>query len=189
MCKEVSFMKKGGRNMINMTSAEAAKVLRKLNEDLNAMILKESRSKEFLVALGEDPETVRPAYDYADTNEKIDVLEKKIRLLKHAINVFNTATVVPKIDMTIDQALIYIPQLTKRCDKLREMMNRLPKTRESAYAFGRGNAIIDYRYVNYDIEEVKRDYDKYKSELDCAQIQLDLVNSTLLLSVDDAVLE
>ena len=175
--------------MTNMTSAEAAKVLRKLNEELNSVILKESQSKEFLAALGEDPETVRPAYDYADTNEKINVLERKIRLLKHAINVFNTTTVVPKIDMTIDQALVYIPQLTKRCDKLRVMMDKLPKTRESAYTFGRGNAVIDYRYVNYDIEEVMRDYNKYKIELDCAQLQLDLVNSTLLLSVDDAVLE
>ena len=175
--------------MKEITSAEAAKILKKLNEELNGILLKEEQSKDFLAALGEDPETVRPGYDYADTGKRIDEIEKKIRLLKHSVNVFNTATIVPGIHMTIDQALIYIPQLSKRCNKLREMMNKLPKARESTAVYGRGNPIIDYRYINYDVAEVERDYYRCKSELDRAQLQLDVVNSTIRFSVDDSVIE
>lgn len=116
------------------------------------------------------------------------IIETKIRLLKHSINVFNMTTTVPKLNMTVDQALIYIPQLSKKCNKLWEMMNKVPKTRESANMYGRGNSIIDYRYINYDLKEVEQDYYKCRNELDVAQLQLDLVNSTLRFSIDDSVI-
>ncbi len=171
--------------MANLTSAEASKILKKLNEELNSVIGKENECKSFLASLGEDPESVRPEYDYTETNKKIEELETKIRLLKHSINVFNTTTVVPEINMTIDQALVYIPQLTKKCNKLRTMMNTLPKKRESESMYG--SNVIDYRYVNYDIGQVERDYYECKKELDTAQIQLDLVNSTVRFMVDDSL--
>lgn len=173
--------------MIEMTSAEAAKALKKLNEELNSVMLKEEQGKDFLASLGEDPESVRPKYDYADTSKKIAEIEAKVRLLKHSINVFNATTSVPEINMTIDQALIYIPQLSKKCAKLSEMMHKLPKARE-ATAYGRNGSIIDYRYINYDLEEVERDYYNCKKELDRAQLQLDLINTTVRFSVDDSVL-
>ena len=175
--------------MVKLTSAEAAKILKKLNEELSSALRKEEQGKDFLAALGEDPESVRPKYDYEENNKKIDEIETKIRILKHSINVFNTTTVVPEINMTVDQVLIYIPQLTKKCNKLWEMMNKLPKAREATPGYGRNNSIIDYRYVNYDIGKVENDYYKCKSELDRAQIQLDLVNSTVQLSVEESVVE
>ena len=174
--------------MAQLTSAEAAKILKKLNEELISVMRKEEQGKDFLAALGEDPETVRPKYDYDETRKKIDEIETKIRLLKHAINVFNTTTIVPEVNMTVDQVLIYIPQLTKKCNKLWEMMNKLPKARETAFGYGHNNSVIDYRYVNYDIEKVENDYYKCKSELDRAQLQLDLVNSTVLLTVEEPVI-
>ena len=91
------------------------------------------------------------------------------------------------MDMTVDMVLVRIPQLTKRCDKLWQMMNKLPKARERASGYGRSNSIIDYRYTNYDIDQVEKDYYECKKELDRAQLQLDLVNSTCPLSVDDSV--
>lgn len=175
--------------MVQLTSAEAAKILKKLNEELSSVMRKEEQSKDFLAAMGEDPETVRPKYDYEDTSKKIDELETKIRILKHSINVFNTTTIVPEINMTVDQVLIYIPQLTKKCNKLLDMINKLPKAREIATGFGRASSIIDYRYINYNTEQVERDYYKCKSELDRAQIQLDLVNSTVQLSIEESVVE
>lgn len=72
--------------MVQLTSAEAAKILKKLNEELSSVMRKEEQSKDFLAAMGEDPETVRPKYDYEDTSKKIDEIETKIRLLKHSIN-------------------------------------------------------------------------------------------------------
>ena len=47
------------------TSAEANKLLRKLREEHAALISKESKASSFIISLGEDPESVRPEYDYS----------------------------------------------------------------------------------------------------------------------------
>jgi len=52
---------------MKMTSAQAAKLLRQLKEELSALHLRENNSRCFLASLGEDPESVRP--DYARTKK------------------------------------------------------------------------------------------------------------------------
>ena len=164
------------------TSAEAAKILRQLNEDYNALCRMESQSMDFVAALNEDIESVRPVYDYSETQKKLADLEDKIRIVKHAINVFNTTHIIPEFNMTIDQMLIYLPQLSQRKDKLYRMKNRLPKTREkSSYS---GSNIIDYRIVNYDIEAAEADYNKAAELLSKAQTALDVVNNTETMEID-----
>ena len=49
------------------TSAQANKLLKKLNDEYSALLHKEQRSRDFRAAMGEDIESVRPAYDYANT--------------------------------------------------------------------------------------------------------------------------
>ena len=134
---------------MNYTSAEANKLLKKLNDEYSALLDKETRSRDFRAAMGEDIASVRPAYDYAETQARLAALEEKIRRLKHAINCFNTTHFVDGFDMTIDEMLVYIPQLTRRKNKLLEMKSRLPKERVEEQ-YGQSN-IIDYRYANYDI--------------------------------------
>lgn len=158
------------------TSAEAGKLLRKLNEERDALEQKEARSSTFLVSLGEDAETVRPAYDYQCTQEALAELDRKIRTVKHAINTFNLSQTVPGFDMTIDQMLIYIPQLTARKRKLAGMKDRLPKQRETDL-IGSSSNIIDYSYANYDIALAERDYEVVSDELARAQTALDVVNN------------
>ena len=111
------------------TSAQANKLLKKLNDEYSALLDKEQRSRDFRAAMGEDIESVRPAYDYAKTQARLEELEGAIRRLKHAINRFNTTQVVDGFGITIDEMLVYIPQLTKRKSKLLEMKSRLPKER------------------------------------------------------------
>lgn len=165
------------------TSAEAAKMLRKLNDEYNALLLREEQSKNFLAAVGEDVESVRPKYDYAETQRKLSELEEKIRKLKHSINVFNVNFVIPDFNMTIDEMLIYIPQLTKKKAKLFEMKNKLPKAREEDH-YGRHSNIIDYRYTNYDIDAVAEDYLKVSDLLGKAQTALDIANNTQYFEID-----
>lgn len=164
------------------TSAEAAKILRQLNEDYNALYRMESQSMDFVAALNEDIESVRPEYDYAETQKKLAELEDKIRTVKHAINVFNSTHIIPEFNMTIDQMLIYLPQLSQRKDKLYRMKNRLPKTREkSSYS---GSNIIDYRIVNYDIAAAEADYNEAAALLSKAQTALDVINNTETMEID-----
>lgn len=167
---------------MKMTSAAAAKELKKLNEQHEALTAMENKSSEFIAAIQEDIETVRPAYDYAAVQKELAEVEQKIRTLKHAINTFNLGQTVPGFDMTIDQMLVYIPQLSARKRKLEQMKDKLPRERVRGGSFS-NSGIIEYTYVNYDLKAVSRDYDKVTDELSRAQNALDLVNSTVEFEV------
>lgn len=164
------------------TSAEAAKLLRKLNDSYQALANKEELSCEFHAAVGEDIESVRPAYNYAATQAELDQLQRQIRQLKHALNVFNTTHTVPGFNMTIDEMLVYIPQLTRKREKLASMKSQLPKTR--ANSFRSTSNIIDYIYLNYDLNDVETDYERVTDELSRAQLALDAVNQTETFEFD-----
>lgn len=165
------------------TSAEAAKLLRKLNEDHAALQDRENRSSVFIAAVGEDLEDVRPAYDYAAVQKELAELERKIRIVKHAINTFNLSTEVPGFHMTVDQMLVYIPQLSARKSKLQTMAGRLPKERMSASGYG-GKTLIEYRYTNYDIKAAEQDLAAAADELARAQTALDVVNSSETMEIE-----
>ncbi|MDO4863652.1 MAG: hypothetical protein Q4A05_05735 [Ruminococcus sp.] len=168
---------------MKMTSAQAAKLLRQLNDELRTLQYREENTRSFLAALGEDPESVRPDYDYAASQEQQNEVEAKIRKLKHTMNVFNSTTVIPEYGITIDEMLVYLPQLSRRSMVLSQMKNALPKVRESA-GYSRGNTVIDYRYANYDIEQVNKDYLAVSEELAKAQTALDYINNTVEMDID-----
>lgn len=118
-----------------------------------------------------------------DEKAELDSLALKIRKLKHAINLFNTTTVIPGYDITIDEMLVFLPQLSAKKQKLSEMASRLPKAREEQ-EYGRASNIIDYRYVNYDIDEVTKDLLAVTDELSDAQLALDLINHSATFEVE-----
>ena len=167
--------------MTQMTSAMAAKELKKLNDQHDALTSRESKSAVFTAATQENVEDVRPAYDFGETLNELEAIEKKIRALKHSINTFNLTQEVPGFDMTIDQLLVYIPQLTASRRKLERMRDRLPKERcERSYA----SNIVEYDYANYDIRQAEKEYLRVTEELAKAQNALDKVNSTVTFEVD-----
>jgi hypothetical protein len=153
-------------------------MLRKLNDDLEALRVRESASEVFVAAISENVEDVRPEYDFAKTREEEELLAGQIRKLKHALNVFNATTEVSGFGMTIDAMLVYIPQLTNTRNRLAAMKRRLPKERVEA-GFRSASNIIDYRYANYDIAAAQAAYDEVSNRLAKAQTALDLVNSTV----------
>ena len=165
------------------TSAEAAKLLRRLNEEHEALLMLESQSFAFVAAVSEDVESVRPAYDFAAVQARLSQLEAQVRKVKHALNVFNSTHEVPGFGMTIDQMLVYIPQLNQRRVKLRDMAGALPKTRVKGRS-AVSSAVIEYNYANYSIEEAKAAADAVSDELARAQTALDRVNSTETMEID-----
>ncbi|HRR77213.1 MAG TPA: hypothetical protein P5191_10445, partial [Ruminococcus sp.] len=81
--------------MAKMTSAQAAKELRKMLDQHDALMKKEQKASVFRAAIQEDIENVRPLYDYAAFQSELAEIESQIRKLKHAINQFNLTQVVP----------------------------------------------------------------------------------------------
>lgn len=163
---------------MKLTSAKANKLLKQMNEEYEALLEEEKNTSTFLAAMGEDPNSLKPDYSYELTKNRIIKLETEICRLKHAINIFNTTHKPEGFDMTVDEALIYIAMLSKKTAKLAEMKNRLPKAREISDIYS-VNGIIDYRYINYDRQAVKKDYELAYEELSRLQIALDVLNNTL----------
>ncbi|MBQ9870803.1 MAG: hypothetical protein IJM27_02635 [Eubacterium sp.] len=168
------------------TSAEANKLLREKNDLLKKLQKKESMTSEFVVSLGEDPESVRPEYDYNEMKTRMGQVEKEIRRIKHAINVFNSVTVVPEFDMTIDEMLVYIPQLTAEKTKLEKMSSALPKQRreDTHYYRSASSNLVEYVYANYDIAKAEEDYQKVSRELARAQTALDVINNSVRFELE-----
>ena len=163
------------------TSAEANKLLKSIEGAISDIKRKEELASSFRAALGEDVESLRPDYDYEATQKELDKLEKKYRVVKHAINMFNITHTLNGFDgLTIDQALVYIPQLTERIRKLRAMSSVLPKQRARDFV----PSIIDYSIANYDIKTVEKDYIEAKSRLAALHVALDTVNNTETLEID-----
>ncbi len=158
------------------SSQKLGKILKKTEDELSSLILKESQSKEFNAAVGEDAESVRPQYNFSETQAKREELESRIRTIKHALNKYNVSTIVPELNMTIDQALIYIPQLVKQKHQYSAMKDKMPKTRVSSNFF-KGINLIDYVYVNYDVSEAAAKYEEITEKLATAQMALDKINA------------
>lgn len=165
-----------------LTSKNANKLLKQLQEELISIEKKENNSKTFLAATSEDPEKIRPEYDYSDMQAKQKEIENKIVKLKHAINMFNVSTIVPEFNKTIDEMLIYIPQLSARKAKL-AIMKDTPKM-ERVNNYPRNTSIIDYSYINYDLDEVSKDYLNVQEELTKAQIAIDKLNVSKTFEVE-----
>lgn len=159
-----------------LTSAQANKLLKKLKDEYAALIEKENSCKTFKASVGEDIESVRPPYDYAETRAKLDLYSKQIRTIKHAVNVFNCTHKVDGYDMTIDEMLVYIPQLTNKKSRLAEMRSKTPKERVDD-PYSKRSAIIEYVYANYDLNAAETDYQEVSDELTRAQLALDITNN------------
>ena len=166
---------------MKLTSSEANKMIRQLKDQYRMLYTQESNVVSFIAATTENIEEVRPAYSYEKMTEKYDEIDRKIRKIKHALNLFNANTVVNGFDMTIDEMLVFLPQVTDRLRKLSVMISKPEKTR--AENTGR-TAIIEYEYLNYDLKQVQRDYDSLAELKNRALTALDLVNNTVQFDVD-----
>lgn len=163
-----------------MTSAEANKKLKQLQEKKKSLVEAERKNAWFVAATTEDVEEVQMNYDYDygyDVQE-IDGIDNEIRCLKHQINKFNVSCMVPELGMTIDQVLVYLPQLKEKQHRLARLADHLPKQRVSD-RYGSRSTLIEYEYANYDVADAKEDYEKVSKLVADVQLALDRVNNSV----------
>lgn len=169
--------------MQKMTSAYANKMIKSLEEDKAFWVNKEATSSTYVASINEEP--VVPEYDYTEVAATIAELDEKIAIIKHALNVSNATAKVPVGDreMSIDTILIRMAQLNKRKAVLDQMRKQLPKAREEQAYMSR-NAVPEYRYINYDPELVKREYEAVSNTIMEMQMALDKYNQTVQFEVE-----
>lgn len=171
---------------MRMTSAEAGKLVKKLEERIGALLALEEKSAVFRVASGENEDLLRPAYDFTANQAELERLQENLRRVKHALNVFNTTHTLPGFGgMTVDQALIALPQLSARKTAMADFAARLPRERVKGYA-SQSN-IIDYEVANYDVADAKAAYERLSDRLSALQLALDTVNHRETMEIDVTV--
>lgn len=169
--------------MQKMTSAFANKMLKSLEEEKTYWLNKEETSSTYVVAINEEP--VVPEYDYAEVAATMAELDRKVAVIKHALNLNNaTAKVqVGEEEMSVDTILIKMAQLNRRKITLDHMRKQLPKAREERSYMPR-NSVPEYRYINYDLELVKKEYEAVSKTIMEMQMALDKYNQTVQFDVD-----
>ena len=170
--------------MQKMTSAYANKMLKSLEEDKAFWVNKEETSSTYIVANNEEP--VGPEYDYVQVANAIAEIDEKIAVIKHALNVANATAkvVVGDIEMSIDTILIRMAQLNKRKNILDVMRKRLPKAREEQRSYMSRNTVPEYRYINYDLDLIKKEYESVSKTIMEMQMALDRYNQTVQFEVN-----
>lgn len=168
--------------MKTMTSAAANKWIKTLEDEKAYYLTLEANASTYTLAEGEPEE--KPDYDYCEVSKKIEELDYKIQRIRHAVNVFNTTTKLPELDLTVDEALVKMAQLNNRKAQLDIMRKKLPKSRVNSF-LNRTKTVIEYEYTNYDIEQVKKDYNRIHEEIMKIQLALDICNQTKTFSVNE----
>lgn len=164
-----------------MTSAAANKYLRALDEEKSYYRSIENNGSTYVLAENEK-ETTPPDYDYDKITRMVDEINRKICIVKHAVNLFNVTTKLEGFDMTVDQALVYLAQLSRKKARLDSMRKRQEKTRVNS-GYGR-SLIIEYEYVNYDLEQVRTDFEAVSDEISRLQMAIDYCNQTISFEVN-----
>ena len=170
--------------MQTMTSAYANKILKSLEENKAYWVNKEVESSTYVVAINEDP--VVPEYDYTEVSSIIDEIDEKIAVIKHALNVTNATAMVfvGDVEMSIDTILIKMAQLNKRKSVLDVMRKQLPKARVEQRAYMSRNSVPEYKYINYDLELIKKEYENVSMKIMEMQMAVDQYNQTVQFEVD-----
>ena len=160
---------------MKLTPDGAQKLIHSLGEERKQLIDQINKLATFVVAVSEgDPEELRPDFDFSATVDAIRSIDDRIRKIKHARNVFNTTTLLPEENITVDEALVLMATLNNNYGYFADLGNRQPKTRNRTQYKGE----IEYTYTNYNIEEAKKlGRDMYERILEL-QSKLNLVNST-----------
>ena len=171
---------------MKVTSALANKMIKQLEEEKLYWNNLEFEAHTYTAAIGEEP--VIPEYDYAKVSETLDSIDRKIERIKHALNVSNATNCVETEEglLTIDAVLIRMAQLNHRKSKLDTLRKKLPKERlTSTASWGNVSKAPEYRYLNYDVNQVKDDFEKISRRILNMQLVLDKYNQTQEFEIDD----
>ena len=168
---------------MKVTSAYANKMIRKLNDDKAFWENKEMNACVYTAATDEEP--VIPEYSYPEVSGKIAEIDERILTIRHALNVNNASNRIQigERTMSVDMILIRMAQLNNRKFTLDIMRKREPKTRRDARFAPAKKSVIEYEYVNYDLETVKADYENLTAELETLQLALDKYNQTVEIEI------
>ena len=148
--------------MTLMTINEIGKRIGDLKTERERLIGKDKKLRVFRASEFEDLEKLRPDYDYVGLQSELDGVEKEIRnLTAKAVTILATERVKEYHDMTILEMMFLLRGLEAKEERLYEMTTHLEKERHFS-----SSLLLEYEYINYDINKVEEDLRKTREELE-----------------------
>lgn len=164
--------------MTEYTSALASKRIKALEEEKTALLAEENENSTYTRQVGE--EEAPPVYSFSETRARIREIDDEVRKIRCGLHRFNLETVLPEFDITIDEALVLLAQLSAE----RKRVNRLARTQTKQRVatggyYSRSPAPPEYCYANYDVAEAQVEDKALQERIMALQMALDLANQTV----------
>ena len=122
------------------------------------LLKEEKKVCSYRVMEGEDPSAKKPEYDYVETWNQLMEYDDSIRSVKHAINSFSVSRYVPEYDMTLDELEMYLEDLDRRFNTLKELGDAHPIKRTIV------NRSVRHTIANYDLKQARKDSERLDDE-------------------------
>ena len=122
------------------------------------LLKEEKKACTYKVMEGEDPSAKKPEYDYVETWNQLMEYDDSIRSVKHAINSFSVSRYVPEYNMTLDELEMYLEDLDRRFNTLKELGDAHPIKRTIV------NRSVRHTIANYDLKQARKDCDRLDDE-------------------------
>ena len=115
------------------------------------LLKEEKKACSYRVMEGEDPSAKKPEYDYEETRNQLMEFDDSVRLAKHTINSFSVSRHVPEYNMTLDELEMYLEDLNRRFNTLKELGEARPIKRTIV------NRSVRHTIANYDLKQARKD--------------------------------
>ena len=122
------------------------------------LLKEEKKSCSYKVMEGEDPSAKKPEYDYEETRNQLMLFDDAVRLVKHTINSFSVSRYVPEYNMTLDELEMYLEDLNRRFNTLKELGEARPIKRTIV------NRSVRHTIANYDLKQARKDSERLDDE-------------------------
>ena len=122
------------------------------------LLKKEKKACSYRVMEGEDPSAKKPEYDYEETRDQLKYFDDSVRLAKHTINSFSVSRYVPEYNMTLDELEMYLEDLDRRFNTLKELGDAHPIKRTIV------NRSVRHTIANYDLKQARKDSERLDDE-------------------------
>ena len=122
------------------------------------LLKEEKKAYSYRGMEGEDPSAKKPEYDYVETWNQLMEYDDSIRSVKHAINSFSVSRYVPEYDMTLDELEMYLEDLDRRFNTLKELGAAHPIKRTIV------NRSVRHTIANYDLKQARKDSERLDDE-------------------------
>ena len=169
-CSSLAYYSSVANGEIGIFALNGEAYIKKLQNDKDGIFLISLNEKYAPIKVGE--------------NDRLDIFGKVLGKSDASATNSNEKVQVGDAEMSIDTILIKMAQLNKRKSVLDQMRKQLPKAREEQHSYMSRNTVPEYRYINYDLELIKKEYEAVSKTIMEMQMALDKYNQTVQFEVD-----